>query len=82
MEEVGLVGQRVEREEEVQGPLCTIEVRGMKGTTCKDSVEFYFENKRSGGGEVKQVKGEVEDGVLLITFVDDKSEYQNSVKYK
>ena len=73
MKEVGLVGQRVEREEEVQGPLCTIEVRGMKGTTCKDSVEFYFENKRSGGGEVEEVKGEVEEGLLLITFANKES---------
>ena len=82
MEEVRLVGQRVEKEEEVQEPLCTIEVRGMIDTTSKDSVEFYFENKRSGGGEVEKVKGELEDGVLLITFVDKKSKYQDNVKYK
>ena len=82
MEEVRLVGQRVKKEEEIQEPLCTIEVRGMKDTTSKDSVEFYFEHKRSGGGEVEEVKGEVEDGVLFITFEDKKSKYQDKVKYK
>uniref|UniRef100_A0A8B8E892 Poly [ADP-ribose] polymerase n=1 Tax=Crassostrea virginica TaxID=6565 RepID=A0A8B8E892_CRAVI len=74
VEEVRLDGQKVEKEEEdSRGPLCTIEVRGMKDTTSKDSVEFYFENKRSGGGDVEEVKGEVEDGVLLVTFVDEKT---------
>ena len=75
MEEVRLDGQKVEKEEEEdsQGPLCTIEVRGMKDTTSKDSVEFYFESKRSGGGEVEEVKGEVEEGLLLITFANKES---------
>ena len=83
MEEVRLDGQKVEKEEEdSQGPLCTIEVRGMKDTTSKDSVEFYFENKRSGGGDVEEVKGEVEDGVLLVTFVDEKSEYRYQMYQK
>ncbi|XP_078312815.1 protein mono-ADP-ribosyltransferase PARP14-like [Crassostrea virginica] len=67
-------GQRLEKEEEKdRGPLCTIEVSGMKDTTSKDSVEFYFENKRSGGGAVEEVKGEMDDGVLLVTFVDEKT---------
>ena len=84
VEEVCLDEQRVEKEEEEdsQGPLCKIEVRGMKDTTSKDSVEFYFETKRSGGGEVEEVKGEVEDGVLLVTFFNEKSKYQEiDLKY-
>ncbi|XP_062619962.1 uncharacterized protein LOC134281522 [Saccostrea cucullata] len=67
-------GKKVEKEaEENTGTLCTIEVRGMKETTSIDSVELYFDNKRkSGGGGVEEVKGEVEDGVLYVTFEDEK----------
>ena len=68
-----LDGQQIEKEEDTQSPLYTIEVRGMKDTTSKDSVELYFENKRSGGGEVKEVKGEVEEGLMLITFTNGES---------
>lgn len=75
VEEVRLDGQKVEEEanEESPGSPCTIEVSGFKDTTSKDSVEFYFDNKRSGGGGVEEVKGEVEDGVLLITFENEES---------
>lgn len=69
-------GQKVKKEadEESLGSLCTIEVSGFKDTTSKDSVEFYFENnKRSGGGNVEEVKGEMEDGILFITFEDEES---------
>lgn len=69
-------GQKVEKEadEESPGSPCTIEVSGFKDTTSKDNVEFYFDNnKRSGGGGVEEVKGEVEDGVLLITFENEES---------
>lgn len=75
VEEVRLDGQKVEKEADVEslGSPCTIEVSGFKDTTSKDSVEFYFDNKRSGGGGVEEVKGEVEDGVLLITFDNEES---------
>ncbi|XP_061194415.1 protein mono-ADP-ribosyltransferase PARP14-like isoform X2 [Saccostrea echinata] len=73
VEQVRMDGKKVEKEaEENTGPLCTIEVRGMKETTSIDSVELYFDNKRkSGGGGVDEVKGEVEDGVLYVTFEDE-----------
>ena len=81
MEGVCSDGQRLEKEEEkARGPLCTIEVFGMKDTTSKDTLELYFESKRSGGGTVEEVKGEMDDGVLLVTFVDEKSTYQVNVK--
>nr|XP_034317327.1 protein mono-ADP-ribosyltransferase PARP14 isoform X2 [Crassostrea gigas] len=76
VEEVRLDGQKVEKEadEESPGSPCTIEVSGFKDTTSKDNVEFYFDNnKRSGGGGVEEVKGEVEDGVLLITFENEET---------
>lgn len=75
VEEVRLDGQKVEKEADVEslGSPCTIEVSGFKDTTSKDSVEFYFDNKRSGGGGVEEVKGEVENGVLLITFDNEES---------
>ncbi|XP_062615772.1 N-myc-interactor-like [Saccostrea cucullata] len=60
--------------EKVSGPLCTIEVRGMRETTSIDSVELYFDNKRkSGGGDLVEIKGEVEDGVLYVTFEDEET---------
>ncbi|XP_062593153.1 protein mono-ADP-ribosyltransferase PARP14-like, partial [Saccostrea cucullata] len=75
VEQVRMDGKKVEKEaEENTGPLCTIEVRGMKETTSIDSVELYFDNKRkSGGGGVDEVKGEVEDGVLYVTFEDEET---------
>lgn len=76
VEEVSLDGQKVEKEvyEESSGSICTIEVSGINDTTSKDSIEFYFDNiKRSGGGVVQEVKGDVEDGVLLITFENEES---------
>lgn len=70
-------GQKVRREadEQSSSSLCTIQVSGMKETTSKDTLEFYFHNKKSGGGGVKKVNGEVEDGVLLITFENEKSKF-------
>lgn len=77
VEEIRLDGQKVDKEadEEFSGSLCTIEVSGIKDTTSKDSVEFYFDNKKSGGGNVEEVKGEGEDGVLLITFKNEQSKW-------
>lgn len=77
VEEVRLDGQKVENEadEEYIGSLCTIEVSGFKDTTSKDSVEFYFDNKRSGGGSVEEVKGEIDGGVLFITFENEESKW-------
>ncbi|XP_062600984.1 protein mono-ADP-ribosyltransferase PARP14-like [Saccostrea cucullata] len=74
VEEVRLDGMKVEKEadDDTLGPLCTIEVRGMKETTSKDNIELYFDNKKkSGGGDVVEVKGEVEDGVLYVTFENE-----------
>ncbi|XP_061194345.1 protein mono-ADP-ribosyltransferase PARP14-like [Saccostrea echinata] len=76
VEEVRLDGKSVEKEaeEDTLGPLCTIEVRGMKETTSRENIELYFDNKKkSGGGGVEDVKGEVEDGVLYITFENEKN---------
>ena len=49
----------------------TIEVTGFPGTTTKDSILNYFENKRrSGGGEVETVDLRHEAGVAFVTFKD------------
>lgn len=87
VEEVRMDGEKMEKEgdgeaeDEAAGPRCTIEVRGMKESTSKDSVELYFDNKRkSGGGEVEEVKGEVEDGVLYVTFENEESKWRFSTR--
>ena len=49
----------------------TIEVTGFPGSTTKDSILNYFENKRrSGGGEVETVDLRLEAGVAFVTFKD------------
>ena len=49
----------------------TIEVAGLPGSTTKDSILNYFENKRrSGGGEVETVDLRHEVGVAFVTFKD------------
>lgn len=77
MKKVRLDGQNVGKEAENESPnsLCTIQVSGMKYKTSKDTLEFYFDNKKSGGGGVQRVKGEVNDGVLLITFENKESKF-------
>lgn len=78
MEEVCLHRQKVKREadEEYLSSLCTVKVSGMKNTTSKDMLELYFDNKKSGGGGVREVKGGVEEGVILITFENEKSKFE------
>ena len=49
----------------------TIEVAGFPGSTTKDSILNYFENKRrSGGGEVETVDLRHKAGVAYVTFKD------------
>lgn len=64
-----------EVDEEYIGLLCIIEVSGFKDIIFKDSVEFYFDNKRLGGGSVEEVKGEIEGGVLFIIFENEESKW-------
>ncbi|XP_053389480.1 protein mono-ADP-ribosyltransferase PARP14-like, partial [Mercenaria mercenaria] len=48
----------------------TIKVKGVDKSTSRDTVEFYFENpRRSGGGEIVNIRSDVEErDVLYITF--------------
>ncbi|XP_053389478.1 uncharacterized protein LOC128552464 [Mercenaria mercenaria] len=50
----------------------TIKVKGVDKSTSRDTLEFYFENsRRSGGGEIENIRSDVEEGdVLYITFKD------------
>lgn len=85
MEKVRLLRQKVEEKAACSkaspSSLCTIQVSGMNDTTSKDMLEIYFNNKKSGGGGVQEVKGEVEDGVLLITFENEKSKFATVLEY-
>ena len=63
-----------ENTEEVEDKL-TIIVSGLKSTTTKDTVLFYFENsRRSGGGEVLNVDFN-EQGDAVVTFQEVKGIY-------
>ena len=53
----------------------TIIVSGLKSTTTKDIVWYYFENpRRSGGGEVLNVDFN-EQGDAVVTFQEVKGTY-------
>ena len=63
-----------ENTEEVEDNL-TIIVSGLKSTTTKDTVLYYFENsRRSGGGEVLNVDFK-EQGDAVVTFQEVKGTY-------
>ncbi|KAJ8320637.1 hypothetical protein KUTeg_002224 [Tegillarca granosa] len=48
-----------------------IKVSGLKDTTSKDTIEFYFENtKRSGGGDIEKIEMKKDDNTCLVYFSD------------
>ncbi|XP_022795889.1 poly [ADP-ribose] polymerase 14-like isoform X2 [Stylophora pistillata] len=52
----------------------TIQVTGLSGTTSKDAIVNFFENKkRSGGGEVESISHTPDQGVAVITFTTTES---------
>ncbi|OWF49179.1 Poly [ADP-ribose] polymerase 14 [Mizuhopecten yessoensis] len=51
--------------------LSTIEVHGMSQNTTRDTIHYYFENKRkSGGGNIKELDFDAEKVIATITFED------------
>ena len=49
----------------------TIKVTGLAAKTTKDSIINYFENeRRSGGGEVESVDFQIDRGMAFVTFSD------------
>lgn len=49
----------------------TIQITGLATTTTKDSILNYFENeRRSGGGDVETVDFRRKAGVAFVTFKD------------
>ena len=55
----------------------TVAVRGLHPSTSKETVELYFENKRSGGGPVDDVTMDAEKGVAYVTFEKTEGETGN-----
>ena len=53
-------------------PVCDcIQVTGLNPkNTTEDSVRYYFESPKNGGGEVRDVKLFIEQGSALIYFED------------
>ena len=57
------------------GDLATITVHGLKMSTSEDMLLYYFENqRRSGGGEVKEVSQDRKKSVFLVTFQNPEGE--------
>ncbi|XP_077991160.1 protein mono-ADP-ribosyltransferase PARP14-like isoform X2 [Glandiceps talaboti] len=57
-------GKQSDSEEEESN--CTIEVTGFKPDTSTDTLELYFESKKSGGGPI--VESKLNNGVFTVTF--------------
>ena len=47
----------------------TIVVRGFKASTCDDTLLSFFENRRSGGGEIKENSIDRNSNTCTVTFV-------------
>ena len=47
----------------------TIVVRGFKASTSDDTLLSFFENRRSGGGEIKENSIDRNNNTLTVTFV-------------
>ena len=49
----------------------TLHVRGFSATTSDETIESFFENKRrSGGGDIKNIKIDRANEVIFITYCD------------
>ena len=53
-----------------QVPVChCVQVKGFnRAKTTEDALRYYFENPRSGGGEVSSVKLNIKDAWALVYF--------------
>jgi len=51
--------------------MCTIEVRGFRATTHKDTIECFLESRRrSGGGDIKNIEFDEANEVVRVTYCD------------
>ena len=49
----------------------TIQVRGFSAATSDETIESFFESKRrSGGGDIKNIKIDRANDVIYITYCD------------
>ena len=47
----------------------TIVVRGFKASTSENTLLSFFENRRSGRGEIKEISIDRNNNALTVTFV-------------
>ena len=59
-----------DEEDEVDFPTRAIEVSGYKPTTHRDTLMMYFENRKSGGGEIADFAINDNKNTATISFVD------------
>ena len=58
----------------------TIEVSGIPETTSEEFLKMYFENKkRAGGGDIKTMTYDKQEGMATITFSDPSGNLTNSL---
>ncbi|XP_076463851.1 uncharacterized protein LOC143296000 [Babylonia areolata] len=50
--------------------MCTVEVKGLRLETAEDTIVFYFENIRSGGGPINEIQHKPELRWAAVTFED------------
>lgn len=57
------------QEADNQEPLKTVQLQVGKKIQSEDNYLYYFESKRSGGGEVEKISIDQEKGIVYVTFV-------------
>jgi len=67
-----------EEKEQLQESPRTVRIRGMKKVNSRESVDWYFENKkRSGGGEIEEIHtDEEDDDVVYIRYKDSSGKFK------
>ena len=62
-----------------QVPVChCVQVTGLnKSNTTKDTVLYYFENRKNGGGDVTNVEINAKEGWALVYFEDPQGTQHN-----
>lgn len=78
-DERGLEGSKLRLE---HAPVCScVLVSGLKDETTEETIQLYFENKRSGGNVVSKVERETKNSALVY-FQDPSSKKPLSLVYR
>jgi len=53
--------------------VCAVQVSGILTAHTRDYLSLYFENKRSGGGQIDEIVVDRDEGTAVITFISSES---------